>query len=83
MAETVLFVCIGNSCRSQMAEGFTNSIHGHAFRAYSAGIRPSTLDPLAVQVMKEVGVDISEHKAKTIDSLSELSFDYRAGCYSH
>jgi arsenate reductase len=76
MREKILFVCIGNSCRSQMAEGFTNAFFANKLQAHSAGIRPSTLDPLAVEVMAEVGIDISKSKAKTIDSLADVTFDY-------
>lgn len=76
MTENILFVCIGNSCRSQIAEGFTNSMHGDELRAFSAGIRPSKLDPLTVEVMEEVGINVSNNQAKTIESLADVSFDY-------
>lgn len=62
----VLFVCIHNSARSQMAEAFLNTLSGERFEAESAGIEPGTLNPLAVEVMKEVGIDISQNKTKGV-----------------
>ena len=72
----VLFLCAENSCRSQMAEGWARRLHGDKFEAYSAGIKPTALHPLAAQVMKEAGVDISEQKSKHVKALSEIAFDY-------
>ena len=61
------FLCTGNSCRSQMAEGFARSMGGDRFEVASAGIEPSTVNPRAVAVMREVGVDISGQTSKGID----------------
>lgn len=66
MKTKVLFLCTGNSCRSQMAEGFLRAYGGDAYEAYSAGTKPSTVNPLAVAVMKEVGIDISGHRSKNV-----------------
>jgi len=62
----VLFVCVHNSARSQIAEAFLKALGGDGFEVYSAGIEPGVLNPLVVEVMKEVGIDISENKAKSV-----------------
>lgn len=62
----IYFLCTGNSCRSQMAEGFARALAGDRFDVASAGIEPSSLHPLAVAVMREVGIDISAHTSKGI-----------------
>ncbi len=72
----VLFLCTGNSCRSQMAEGWARALLGDRVVAYSAGTRPHGLNPLAVRVMREAGVDISHHESKSVDPLREIEFDY-------
>lgn len=72
----VLFLCTGNSCRSQMAEGWARHLKGDAFDAYSAGIETHGLNPLAVKVMAEAGVDISGQRSKTLDDLKDVDFDY-------
>jgi len=72
----VLFLCTGNSCRSQMAEGWTRHLHRDKFEVFSAGIEPKTLDPRAVIVMAEAGVDISRQKSKSINDLKSADFDY-------
>jgi len=72
----VLFLCTGNSCRSQMAEGWTRHLHGGQIEAYSAGIATHGLDPLAVRVMAEAGVDISRQRSKHVDELKDIQFDY-------
>ncbi len=64
MKTKVLFLCTGNSCRSQMAEGFLRTYGGGRYEAHSAGTRPSTLNPLAVEVMREIGIDISRQRSK-------------------
>jgi len=64
---SVLFLCTGNSCRSQMAEGFLRHFAGDLFGAVSAGTHPGTLSPEAVQVMKELGIDISGQRSKSLD----------------
>jgi len=63
----VLFLCTGNSCRSQMAEGFARTMAGDKWDVYSAGTAPAGVNPRAVQVMAEVGIDISGQKSKAID----------------
>ena len=62
----VLFVCIHNSARSQMAEAFLNKLAGDRFEAQSAGLEPGTLNPIVVEVMKEIGIDISKNKTKSV-----------------
>ena len=72
----ILFLCTGNSCRSQMAEAWTNFLQGDQFEAYSAGVQPKGMDPRAVKAMAEVGINISAQKSKDIDSLGDMEFDY-------
>lgn len=69
MKPKVLFLCTGNSARSQMAEGYLRHVAGDRFEAMSAGIEPKGLNPLAVEVMLEIGVDISQQKSKDVVSL--------------
>ena len=71
-----LFLCTGNSCRSQMAEGWARALKGSVFDAYSAGIATHGLNPNAVKVMAEAGVDISQHRSKLVDELKDVAFDY-------
>lgn len=66
----VLFLCTGNSCRSQMAEGFARELYGDRYDVASAGIEMHGLNPRAVAVMSEVGVDISRHRSKTVAELT-------------
>lgn len=73
---SILFLCTGNSCRSQMAEGFANALRGDIIEAYSAGIAPKTVDPLAIKVMKEAGVDILHHVSKHVNELINKQFDF-------
>ncbi len=72
----VLFLCTGNSCRSQMAEGWTRALRSECIIPYSAGIETHGLNPLAVKAMAEEGVDISQHQSKHVDDLAGTSFDY-------
>ncbi|MBN1162975.1 MAG: arsenate reductase ArsC [Candidatus Krumholzibacteriota bacterium] len=72
----VLFLCTGNSCRSQMAEGLCRHLLGDFIEPYSAGIEKHGLNPLAVKVMGEIGIDISGQRSKTVDELGEKEFDY-------
>ncbi len=72
----VLFLCTGNSCRSQMAEGFARALQPGRIAAYSAGTRPSEVHPLTRQVMREAGVDISEQHAKSVDRFLAEPFDW-------
>jgi arsenate reductase len=71
----VLFLCTGNSCRSQMAEGWGRALHGNKAEFYSAGISPGQLDIRAVKIMGEVGVDISSHRSKSVDEFRGQTFD--------
>jgi len=66
---TILFLCTGNSCRSQMAEGWARHLHGDRVRALSAGVAPKGLDPRAVAVMAEAGIDISGQASRHVDEL--------------
>ena len=72
----ILFLCTGNSCRSQMAEGFARALKGDALHAQSAGVAPHGLDPRAVRVMAEAGVDISGQRAKDVRDLLTEDFDW-------
>ena len=72
----ILFLCTGNSCRSQMAQGWARHLKGDCIEPYSAGIEVHGLNPLVVKVMAEAGVDISAHKSKHIDELKGIDFDY-------
>ena len=73
----VLFLCTGNSCRSQMAEGWSRQLKSDAIEPYSAGIEVHGLNPNAVKVMAEAGVDISRHRSKHVDELlNGVRFDY-------
>jgi arsenate reductase len=67
----VLFVCVHNSARSQMAEAFLNATCGENFEAYSAGLEPGTLNPFVVQAMKEIGIDISGKETKSVFDMFE------------
>lgn len=73
--KNVLFLCTGNSCRSQMAEGWTRHLHGQRIEPYSAGIEAHGLNPHAVRVMQEAGVDISAHSSKLAETLADVAFD--------
>ncbi len=72
----VLFLCTGNSCRSQMAEGWAKALKSDCMEAYSAGIETHGLNPNAVTVMAEAGVDISTHQSQHVDELKDVAFDY-------
>ncbi len=78
----ILFLCTGNSCRSQMAEGWAKKLLPDTYKAWSAGIETHGLNPQAVQVMDEVGVDISGHTSKLVSDLSE-NFDLVITVCSH
>ena len=73
---TILFLCTGNSCRSQMAEGWARALKGGVVAPFSAGVETHGLNPDAVKVMAEAGVDISGHHSKTVAALGEVAFDY-------
>ena len=72
----ILFLCTGNSCRSQMAEGLARALKGESITAYSAGTEPGGLDPLAVSVMKEIGINIAGQRSKHLNELAGIEFDY-------
>jgi len=72
----ILFLCTGNSCRSQMAEGWARALKSDYIEAYSAGIETHGLNPFAVQVMAEAGLDISAQRSKLVDELRNVPFDY-------
>jgi arsenate reductase (thioredoxin) len=72
----IMFLCTGNSCRSQMAEGWARKYWGEEFDVYSAGTKKHGMNERAMQVMKEAGVDITSHYSKTVDELPKINFDY-------
>jgi len=71
----LLFLCTGNSCRSQMAEAWARQLKGDLIEPHSAGVLPQRIDPRAVAVMGECGVDMSTQRAKQVDELLDLGFD--------
>jgi arsenate reductase len=79
----VLFLCTGNSCRSQMAEGWVRSLKGAVIEPYSAGVEVKPVDPLAVRAMAEEGVDISGQRSKQVSELMDIPFDYVITVCSH
>jgi arsenate reductase len=74
--QKVLFICTHNSARSQMAEGLVNHDLAGKVQAFSAGTEPSSVHPLAIAAMKEVGIDISRHRSKSIDEFAGEKFDF-------
>jgi arsenate reductase len=74
--QRVLFVCTGNSARSQMAEGLLRHKAGNRFEVFSAGTHPTQVRPEAIVVMHEIGIDISPHRSKSVDEFAGLAFDY-------
>jgi arsenate reductase len=79
----VLFVCVENSCRSQIAEAFARIHGGDAVEAYSSGSRPSgVVNPKAIETMREIGYDLSAHTSKSLDEIPDISYDFVAtmGC---
>jgi arsenate reductase len=79
----VLFLCTGNSCRSQMAEGWARHLKGAQIEAYSAGLEAHGLNPDAVRVMAEAGVDISGQRSKLVSELRDVEFDYAVTVCGH
>ena len=79
----IIFLCTGNSRRSQMAEGWARHLKGNIIEPYSAGVIAQRLNTRAVRVMKETGVDISQHFSKDIESLIDISFDHVITVCSH
>lgn len=74
--KNVLFLCTGNSCRSQMAEGWGKALKSDQFNFYSAGTKKHGLNPNAIKVMKEVDIDITTHESNTTDELPKVTMDY-------
>ncbi len=72
----ILFLCTGNSCRSQMAEGWAKALQSDSIEAWSAGVETHGMNERAVRVMGEVGIDISDHHSKLVDDLLHIPFDY-------
>lgn len=76
MKKKVLLLCTENSCRSQMAEGILRYLMGDKFEVKSAGTRPSVVNPAAIKVMAEIGIDISGHRSKSVEEFQEMIFDF-------
>lgn len=76
MKKRVLFLCTHNSCRSQMAEGIVNHYLGDRFEAFSAGTEATRVNPLAIRILAELGIDITGHRSKTLDEFAGEKFDY-------
>jgi arsenate reductase len=76
MKKRVLFICTNNSCRSQIAEGIINHELADNIEAFSAGTTPTSVNPRAILIMKEIGIDISRHRSKSMDEFSGQHFDY-------
>ncbi|MBP8638753.1 MAG: arsenate reductase ArsC [Dictyoglomi bacterium] len=72
----VLFICTHNSCRSQMAEGLLKTLYGGYYESHSAGLEVTEVNPYAIRVMKEIGIDISKQRSKTINEFKGITFDY-------
>ena len=72
----ILYLCTGNSCRSQMAEGFTRHLKGDEIEPLSAGVAPKGIDPRATKAMAEIGIDISKQTSKSLDDIKGIDFDY-------
>jgi arsenate reductase len=75
-SKRVLILCTGNSARSQMAEGLLRREAGDRFQVYSAGVAPSRVRPEAIEVMREIGIDISNQRSKSVEEFAGQSFDY-------
>src|SRR5690606_20010058 len=73
--DSILFLCVANSARSQMAEGLARALFGDAVRVQSAGSSPSQVNPFAVRAMEEVGIDLSDHRSKSVQTLDPTSID--------
>jgi arsenate reductase len=75
MKKRILFLCTANSCRSQMAEGIANHFWGDRLEAFSAGTQASFVNPIAIAVLKEIGIDISKHRSKNLSEFDGQTFD--------
>lgn len=76
MKKNILFLCTGNSCRSQMAEGLGRELKGDEYNFYSAGIETHGINPHAQKVMKEIGIDISSHRSQLLSEFDDVKFDF-------
>ena len=76
MKKTVLFICVHNSARSQIAEGLVNALHAGRFLAVSGGTAATRVHPAAIKAMAEIGIDISGHRSKSIDEFEGRTFDH-------
>jgi len=76
LKKRVLILCTGNSARSQMAEGLLRRDAGDRFEVFSAGVDPTAVKPEAIEAMREVGIDISNHRSKSVDEFTGQEFDY-------
>lgn len=76
MKKTILFICVHNSARSQIAEGLVNALYGERFEAVSGGTMATRVHPGAIKAMAEIGIDISGHRSKSIDEFEGRRFDY-------
>lgn len=75
------YICVGNSCRSQMAEGITNALELDGFEVYSAGTHPTMqVNPKAIQVMEEIGIDITNYRPKKLETIPDLDIVITMGC---
>ena len=75
MTSSMLFLCVANSARSQMAEGLARMLFGDEVRVQSAGSEPSTVNPYAIEVMKELGVDLGAHRSKSVQTIDPTTVD--------
>lgn len=76
MKKRILFICTHNANRSQIAEGFVNNLYSDKYEAYSAGMQPTEINPISIEIMKEIGIDISKYKSKGIEDFLDKEFDY-------
>ena len=74
--KSVLFICTHNAARSQMAEAILNKLYGDRYTAFSAGTDPTQIDPLVIKVMREIGVDVSNHRSKGLSLFKNSNMDY-------
>lgn len=72
----ILFICTGNSCRSQMAEALMRNMADDRFKVFSAGVEPTQVNPYAIKVMNEIGIDISSYSSKSVNKFLKQEFDY-------
>jgi len=79
MKQKVIFICTGNSCRSQMCEGLLRNMTGDKYDVFSAGLKPSFVNLNAIKVMNEIGVDISKHISDDVNKYVGDEFDYSPG----